>query len=410
MLETFKRIRKQSVGLCQSLKIEDLVMQLSEEVRSPKWHLGHTTWYFEKYLLTNYIENYKPYHPLFEYTFRDTPKTIFAQDQEIQESASNRPTLENVLQYRKYVELHMSGLILEYAEDKHFKHILNEAIHHELKHQELMMTNLKTIMASNPLLPEYSEMIPTWEKRANYDIKWIEVPEGVYQIGHQSDDFSYDNETGVHKTFLHAYRIQDRLVTNREYLEFMADDGYKREDLWLKDGWSWVTKYKVKAPLYWLKMHDKWKYYTMYGLRNIDLDLPVTHISFYEAEAFARWKGLRLPSEFEWEVACQLHTPSCPSNTNFLDHKRFIPVGENGHAHFWGDAWEWTNSAFLAYPFKENKELTSTENPSRQLGNKIVLRGGSCLTPKSHIRLTYRNYSFPEKRWIFNGIRLAESM
>jgi ergothioneine biosynthesis protein EgtB len=285
--------------------------------------------------------------------------------------------------------------------------LLTIGIHHEQQHQELLVYDIKHILGINPLFPAYKSGKKI-DYQPNISTNFLTVEEGLYTIGHQDQRFHFDNEKGVHNVFLHKYAIQDRLITAGEYLEFMEAGGYQDFNHWLMEGFEWVKKENIKAPFYWLKEGGTWMYYTMAGLEEINPDEPVSHISFYEADAYAKWKGMRLPTEFEWEVACRQYQPDIPLEANFIEEDNFRPMPRKGeNTQFYGDAWEWTNSAYLPYPFYQKPEGAMGEYNGKFMINQMVLRGGSFATSREHIRPSYRNFFHPHLRWNLTGIRLA---
>ncbi|MEM6378024.1 MAG: ergothioneine biosynthesis protein EgtB [Bacteroidota bacterium] len=322
-----------------------------------------------------------------------------------------RPGLQTVLDYRTYVDNHMQDWLAKQdyvSKDLHL--LLTVGLQHEQQHQELLVTDIKYILGTNPLHPAYHKeaKVDSNEMLAP-EAKWLEYSAGLYQIGHQGDGFCWDNELGVHQVYLNDFKIQSRLVTNGEYLEFMQAGGYENHENWLMEGFEWAKSLESKSPQYWYEQDGAWYHFTMHGLEPVDLSAPVTHISYYEADAYAQWSGLRLPTEFEWEVACNALHQNIPDG-NFLEKNLLKPTtaASADDNQFLGQVWEWTASAYLPYPGYPRFQGALGEYNGKFMINQMVLRGGSCATPKSHIRSTYRNFFHADKRWQFTGLRLAQ--
>jgi ergothioneine biosynthesis protein EgtB len=409
-LKKYQRIRKQTEALCAPLQPEDQVVQPIVDVSPPKWHLGHTTWFFETFLLKEYLPGYQLFHPKFPFFFNSYYEGAGDRMQRSNRGNMTRPTVDEIRAYRAYVDKHMERFLEGQKElSDRVQYILNIGFNHEQQHQELLVYDIKYILGHNPLFPTYSEKAvkrpPQGEKEASY----LEMPEGLYEIGYAGPDFHFDNEEGLHQVYLPAYRILDRLVTHGEFREFVEAGGYQDYRFWLSEGMDWVKKNEVDTPFYWFKKDGEWLHYTLQGLQPIDWNEPMTHVNFYEADAFARWKGKRLPTEFEWEAACRTFEPEIPAQANFVEDGQFRPVGrQEGSYQFYGDVWEWTNSAYLPYPFYQAEKSTLGEYNGKWMINQMVLRGGSCATPRDHIRASYRNFFHPHLQWLFNGFRLAE--
>jgi ergothioneine biosynthesis protein EgtB len=296
--------------------------------------------------------------------------------------------------------------LLEQCTDDRIFNLTELGLQHEQQHQELLVTDIKYILGNNPLLPEYKKIIPSVNP-PGFEINFMEVPAGVYEIGFSGEGFSFDNESPVHKVYVDSFSLANRLVTNREYLQFMEDDGYKSFQHWLMEGWEMVKAFRWEAPLYWTKIQGKWYEYTLGGVRPLMLNAPVTHISFYEADAYAKWAGKRLLTEFEWEVAAKLFNQKSDSG-NFLEDGWMHPIPEKeNEIKLLGNVWQWTYSAYSPYPGYAREEGALGEYNGKFMVNQMVLRGGSCATPKEHVRISYRNFFHPDKRWQFTGIRLA---
>ncbi len=408
LLEKFRRVRIQSVNLCKPLKSEDYVVQPIVDVSPPKWHLAHTTWFFEALVLETYNPDYKVFNSDYGYMFNSYYESVGERVLRPNRGFMTRPTIEDVMDYRRYINEQLEEFILTLNDDEtRILDVLEIGLNHEQQHQELLLTDIKYILGHNPLFPVYSTELNATGNLSDTS-NFLPVDEGLYEIGHQSNQFCYDNELGVHKVYLHNFEIMDRLVTNGEYLEFVEAGGYQDFQWWYSEAWDWVNQNEIKAPHYWHKVEGDWHSYTLQGFHKLNSSEPVTHISQYEADAFARWKGLRLPTEFEWEIACKLHSPEIANSSNFVEDKNFNPkIQPANNYQFYGDCWEWTNSAYLPYPYFKTDEGALGEYNGKFMINQMVLRGGSCATPRDHIRPTYRNFFNPHLRWQFTGIRLA---
>jgi len=380
LLDFFLETRKYSETLCQPLEIEDYVVQPVVDVSPPKWHLGHTTWFYEEFILKPHAKGYQEFDPDFSFVFNSYYETVGKRVVRSDRGNLSRPSVKKVYEYRNYITVAIQKFF-ETPRPSTLNDLLEIGIHHEKQHQELLLTDIKYILGNNPLLPPYSKEFEE-HVTENHVQDWISMEEGVYDIGHRGDAFCYDNELGRHKVFLHAYQISNTLVTNAEFLAFIEAGGYTKFDLWHAEGWDWVNQNKIKAPLYWHPINGEWYHYTLAGLQKIDVSAPLTHISYYEAFAFAQWKGLRLPTEFEWEAA-----------------QEFLP---------WGKRWEWTESAYLPYPNYQKAAGALGEYNGKFMVSQKVLRGSSVATPPHHARFTYRNFFYPKLRWQFTGLRLAK--
>lgn len=380
LLDFFLETRKYTETLCEPLEIEDYVVQPIVDVSPPKWHLGHSTWFFEEFILKPYARGYQVFDDDFAFVFNSYYETVGKRVVRSDRGNLSRPSVEKVYAYRSYVTEAIENLFEE-NQDSELHGLLEIGIHHEKQHQELLLTDIKYILGNNPLLPVYSAHLEEHVAEM-HTREWIPIEEGIYEIGHNTNDFCYDNELGRHKVYLHPYKISNVLTTNSEYLEFMEAGGYKKFDLWHAEGWDWVSQNTISAPLYWHKVDGEWYQYTLNGLQKVDLNAPLTHISYFEAFAFAQFKGCRLPTEFEWEVA-----------------QECFP---------WGNRWEWTESAYLPYPNYQKADGALGEYNGKFMVNQKVLRGGSVATPKNHTRPTYRNFFHPQLRWQFTGLRLVK--
>ncbi|MBC2838915.1 ergothioneine biosynthesis protein EgtB [Robiginitalea sp. SC105] len=371
--------RSHSEALCQPLQTEDYVVQPIEDVSPPKWHLGHTTWFFEEFVLKTYAKGYKAYHRDFAFVFNSYYESLGKRVVRAHRGNLSRPPVQEVYRYRRHVTEQLMDL-LEGNVPGEALQLVEVGIHHEQQHQELLLTDIKYILGNNPLLPAYSPGGPReYVPRPRAD--WIPVPGGIHEIGHRGEGFCFDNELGVHQVLLGDFEISSQPVTNGDMLDFIADDGYGRFELWHAEGWDWVNRAGIGSPLYWHQQDGHWLYYTLQGLQQVEPDAPLAHLSYYEAYALAQWKGCRLPTEFEWEAAQQ----------------RFD----------WGQRWEWTGSAYLPYPGYQKAPGALGEYNGKFMVGQHVLRGASIATPHGHSRHTYRNFFHPPHRWQYTGLRLA---
>ena len=408
----YQEVRALSERLCEPLETEDYVIQTMPEASPTKWHLAHTSWFFETFLLQPNIPNYRSAHPQYNYLFNSYYNAVGPFHCRPKRGLLSRPTVTEVYEYRKYVDALMLDL-LDQADMQKLDTLEPRIIlglNHEQQHQELMVTDLKHVFSENPLRPVYRKREQT-EVRPIPHIRWFPYEEGIYTIGHNGSGFSYDNEGPFHRVLTNGFLLSSRLVTNEEYLAFMLDGGYRRPELWLSLGWNTVKERLWRAPLYWEEQESgRWQTMTLAGMRDLRPEEPVCHVSFFEADAFARWSGARLPSEEEWEIA----TSGVPLEGNFVDNEVFHPVPLDSEplspAQLFGDVWEWTRSPYSPYPGYAPVPGALGEYNGKFMCNQFVLRGGSCATSKSHIRLTYRNFFPPDARWQFTGLRLAKDL
>jgi ergothioneine biosynthesis protein EgtB len=404
MLDLYQQTRQISEKICQPLEIEDYTIQSMPDVSPPKWHLAHTTWFFETFLLLPYLPDYQVFDPQFGYLFNSYYEAVGARHPRHQRGLLSRPTVAEVYQYRSHVDRAMTRLLSNISEDPNLGYLVTLGLHHEQQHQELLLTDIKHILALNPLHPVYRDDIQANLATTDRTFGWLKYPGGLYSIGHTGTEFAFDNESPRHQVYLPDYQLGNRLVTNGEYLEFIQAGGYQESKYWLAEGWATVQTQGWQAPLYWESIDDRWWVMTLGGLQQINIIEPVCHVSFYEADAYATWKGKRLPTEAEWEIA----TVNLPQIGNFLDSDRLQPRAANNLDYqFFGDVWEWTQSAYLPYPGFKIADGAIGEYNGKFMCNQMVLRGGSCITSIDHIRPTYRNFFPPSTRWQFSGIRLA---
>jgi ergothioneine biosynthesis protein EgtB len=419
-VQVYAAVRRQTESLCAPLLPEDYVIQPMADASPTKWHLAHTTWFFEQFLLTPHMPGYRVFHPRFAYLFNSYYVTIGERHCRPKRGLLSRPTVAEVYEYRAYVDTHMRELLanLADAQANELRNVIDIGLNHEQQHQELMLTDIKYTFAVNPLYPVYRERPAANDgspSRAVAPHRWIRFEEGVRWIGHDGDAFAYDNEQPRHRVFVDAFELASRLVTNGDFKTFIADGGYRRAELWLSEGWNTVQTRQWDCPLYWEPdRNGDWHHFTLAGIRHVDDHEPVTHVSYFEADAYARWAGARLPTEAEWEVA----SADLPIEGTFVDSERFHPAPESAGpptsvgrlivpSQMFGDVWQWTRSQYLPYPGYVAPPGALGEYNGKFMCNQFVLRGGSCATPKSHIRAAYRNFFPPDARWQFSGIRLA---
>jgi len=378
--EQYETVRRRSEKICAPLKTEDYVVQPIVDVSPPKWHLGHTTWFFETFILLPNAKGYTVFDPQYNYVFNSYYESVGARVIRTNRGNLSRPAVEDIMRYRKYVDEAMTDFLKEELSPE-LQELFILGLNHEEQHQELLYTDIKYILGHNPLFPAYDIHHKDIPIVNNPGDTWLNIRAGVYDIGFAGDGFCFDNELGRHTVYLQDYKISTALVTNTEYLDFIQAGGYQDFRYWHAEGWDWVKNNQVTTPMYWYNIDGKWMHYTWQGLQPIMPDAPVTHISYYEAAAYAAWKGLRLPTEFEWEVAA----PQLA----------------------WGQRWEWCESAYLPYPGFAKAPGAIGEYNGKFMINQMVLRGGSEVTSPNHSRITYRNFFHPSLRWQFTGIRLA---
>ena len=406
LIESYFSVRETSVQLCAPLTVEDHSLQPMPDASPAKWHLAHTTWFFETFLLSEYTQDYRPFHPAFRNLFNSYYNAVGDRPLRALRHTLSRPGLDEVRAYRDYVDeamVHLLSLELEPA----VLDLVAIGINHEQQHQELIVTDVKNGLWTNPLRPPY-RATPRHNSSENVapPLEWRSFDGGVHSIGFEGDGFAFDNERPRHQVYLEAFRLASRLTTNGEYLEFVSDGGYERANLWLSDAWDCVRNNQWSAPLYWEQRDGEWWNYTIEGMQPVRMSEPVCHVSYYEADAFARWAGARLTTEAEWEIAAI----PCPVAGNLLETGALHPrpaESSQALAQVFGDVWEWTASPYTPYPGFKTAAGAVGEYNGKFMCNQMVLRGGSCATPQSHLRATYRNFFPPHVRWQFMGIRLA---
>lgn len=412
-IERYQNIRSFTEQLCEPLATEDYVIQSMPDVSPTKWHLAHVSWFFETFLLFPAISEYRSLHPQYAYLFNSYYNTIGERHCRPNRGLISRPTVKETYQYRKYVDEHVLDLLEKIDEQRlmELAFIITLGFHHEQQHQELILTDIKHVFSCNPLYPTYKKRPPV-NASSIPPMEWVAFPEGIYWIGHEGEGFAFDNEGPRHREFVQPFQLASRLVTNGEYLKFIEDGGYQNPLLWLSEGWATVRAEEWQAPLYWERRDGRWWTMTLSGLREVDMAEPVCHVSYYEADAYARWAGARLPTEAEWEVAAR----DVPIEGNFVENGLYHPAPLNASstggklAQMYGDVWEWTQSSYSPYPGFRPGPGAIGEYNGKFMCNQYVLRGGSCATSRSHIRPTYRNFFPANAQWQFMGIRLAREV
>lgn len=410
--EHFRLVRETTERLAQPLVVEDYGLQAMADVSPPKWHLAHTTWFFETFVLSPYLSGYRAFHPEFARLFNSYYETLGEFWPRPLRGLLSRPTVDEVYRYRRTITEAVERL-LDHADRAAFARIYDIVVlglHHEQQHQELFMTDIKYNLSINPLKPAYLPQREYQPSEAS-DAAWSNFRGGLMEIGHHGEGFAFDNEWPRHRQWLEPFRIQDRLVTNGEYLAFMQDQGYHTPTLWLSLGWTHIQKEHWEAPLYWENHDGQWFRYTLAGIKPVVLEEPVCHVSYFEADAYARWAQKRLLREAEWEVAAWDYDPHRGNflEEAWLDPKPAGPVTGELRQMF-GDVWEWTESAYMPYPGYRPQEGALGEYNGKFMSSQQVLKGGSTVTPKNHMRATYRNFFPPSARWQFSGIRLAQDV
>jgi len=379
LLEKYKTTRSNTLFICKSLETEDYSVQPMLDVSPPKWHLAHTTWFFEQFVLGEFDKSYVVFDEDFSYLFNSYYNHAGDRVLRANRGLMTRPSVEKIVDYRNYVDSHIADL-LEKPLSKELFEVIQIGLNHEEQHQELLHYDIKYILGHQVLMPNYH--LPLLPKKETQTQEWISINEGVYEIGHSNNSFCFDNELPIHKVYLHNVQVSNKLVTQGEFLEFIEAGGYERFEFWHAEGWDFIQNNNINAPMYWHQVEGKWHQYSHDGLQPIDPEIPITHISYYEAFAYASWSGNRLPTEFEWEIAAQ--------NIDY------------------GKLWEWTSSAYLPYPGFSTAPGALGEYNGKFMVNQNVLRGSSFATPKEHSRITYRNFFHASCRWQFSGIRLAK--
>ena len=422
LLRRYRTVRAFTERMCEGMEPEDFVIQSMADVSPTKWHLAHTTWFFEAFVLVPNEPDYQPLNAEYNYLFNSYYNTIGEQFCRPRRGQISRPTVREVMEYRQYVDERMESLIERLDAAGRLEEVLDTVIlgtHHEQQHQELMATDIKHVFSINPLRPVWHQRPQDAPPSGGPALEWIEHQGGLVSIGHEGSGFHFDNETRRHLVWLEPFRLGSRLVTNAEYMAFMKDGGYERPELWLSMGWSSVRESQLKEndwerldkPLYWYRDGNEWWQFTLAGPRRVHPDEPVVHVSYYEADAYARWADARLPSEAEWEVMGEVQgdVEDGVFSDDFVFHPKALERdAASGKVHqMFGNVWEWTRSAYEAYAGFQPWEGAAGEYNGKFMANQLVLRGGSCATPRDHIRPTYRNFFHAGDRWQFMGFRLA---
>jgi len=410
LTERHLEVRRATEALAEPLTEEDCVVQSMEDASPTKWHLAHTTWFFETFVLEPHLAGYSVYDEHYRVLFNSYYNTVGEQHPRPERGLLSRPSLSEVLAYREHVDAHLRTLLTRRSAAPRIAALVELGLNHEQQHQELILTDLKHMLSCNPLRPAYRKAALDSGAEAK-SVQWYGFAEGLRWIGRGEEGFAFDNERPRHRTFVEAFEIASRPVTNGDFLAFMSDDGYERPELWLSDGWAECQREGWTAPLYWRRdgEDEAWRTMTLSGERAVSADEPVCHVSHYEADAYARWAGARLPTEAEWELAAS----EAPIAGNLLEAGRLHPRSAGRHcseawpSQLFGDVWEWTQSAYIPYPGFSAPEGAIGEYNGKFMCNQMVLRGGSCATPVSHLRRTYRNFFPSNARWQFSGLRLA---
>jgi ergothioneine biosynthesis protein EgtB len=408
LLKRYYGVRMMMESLCEPLVTEDYVVQSMPEASPAKWHLAHTSWFFETFVLETGDPAYRPIDDRYRYLFNSYYYTVGPMHLRPERGLISRPTVKEIYAYRHHVDKGMERFLQDSAGETlaTFAPVVTLGLNHCQQHQELLLTDLKHAFWKNPLLPTYRQQLLTSADEP-VPLRWVSFAEGMHEIGHDGEGFAFDNEGPRHRVFVAPFKLGRRLVTNGEYLAFMNAGGYDKPELWLSDGWTTRIEEHWDAPLYWVKGDKDWRQFTLGGVRDLNEAEPVCHVSYYEADAYARWAGARLPTEAEWEVAAE----DAPVTGKFLESGRFHPApafeGERSLIQLYGDAWQWTQSAYSAYPGYQPLAGALGEYNGKFMSGQMVLRGASCVTPRSHARRTYRNFFPPKMRWQFVGIRLA---
>jgi len=401
LLARYTRVRSLTLTLCASLRTEDTVVQTMPDVSPTKWHLAHVTWFFERFVLQPHAKEYRHYNDAFDFLFNSYYYTAGEMHARPRRGLLTRPTLDEVIEYRRHVDAAVQSLIDAMPGNDEVESLVMLGLNHEQQHQELLLTDIKHVLSCNPLQPAMKPDLPLPPASTATPMAWTETLAGVRRFGASGSDFRFDNETPRHDGLLHGHSIADRLVTNGEYREFIEDDAYRDASLWLSDGWAIVNERNWDRPLYW--SHDNKTEYTLGGIRAIDDNAAVSHVSYYEADAFARWAGSRLPTEFEWEHAASQDD----IDGNLLESDFWHPVAADNGKQFFGDVWEWTSSAYAPYPGFAPLAGSLGEYNGKFMCNQMSVRGGSCVTSTDHVRPSYRSFFYPDARWQFLGFRLA---
>ena len=401
LADRYQRVRALSERLAQPLELEDCVAQSMPDASPVKWHLAHTTWFFETFVLRRVERNFRVYREGWAYLFNSYYEAEGQRIAREQRGLITRPTMAEVIDYRHATDERIERWLALDVAPRWALALLELGLHHEEQHQELLLTDVQHLLAQNPLAPRYVKT--TVAESAEPERRFIAHVGGLVSVGHEGRGFSFDNERPCHEAYLGPFEVADWLVTNGEYRAFIEDGGYRRPELWLSDGWALARREGWEKPLYWLERDGEWRRFSLHGELALDMNAPVCHVSYYEADAYARWAGARLPSEAEWETLAREED----GNPQLLDLGTFVPVTKAGTQGLFGSAWNWTSSAYAPYPGFSPASGAIGEYNGKFMVNQLVLRGGSCFTPQGHVRATYRNFFHPHQRWQVSGIRLA---
>lgn len=405
LFAAYVAVRRHTQALAQPLSDEDCCVQSMPDASPVKWHLAHTTWFFETFILEAFEPDFQPYHPAFRVLFNSYYNGVGEKHPRPQRGMLTRPSLNEVQAYRRNVDERIALLLAHTEQTDEIARLLEMGLHHEQQHQELMLTDVKHLLSMNPLLPAYS-LAPLRNAAHAEPMAWREYDAGLVEIGHAGDGFCFDNEIPRHRQFVEPYSLASRLSTNGEVLAFIDDGGYANPALWLSEGWDWVRANQLTQPMYWRRGNEGWQEFSLYGLHPLDLYRPVTHLSFFEADAYARWSGGRLPTEAEWEhAACGV----ADFGKEGLHPGEHFSSRDGALSQLFGECWQWTLSSYAPYPGYRAAAGAIGEYNGKFMSNQYVLRGSSCATPSAHARTTYRNFFPATARWQFSGVRLAKS-
>jgi ergothioneine biosynthesis protein EgtB len=405
LIAAYEQIRQQTENLCKPLLTDDYQIQSILQTSPPKWHIAHMSWLFEAFILTKFVTDYQVFDQHFDFIFNSYYYTHGKMHPRAQRGLLSRPSVEVVYQYRAYVDENVIKLIKSVDADQwpELAFFITLGLNHEQQHQELLLMDIKHNFSINPLRPAYRDDLQFAQGQSR-NMRWLERSGGIHMMGHTGNGFGFDNETPRHEVVLQDHRLADRFITNAEYLEFIQAGAYKEPVFWLSDGWAWLQQEKINHPLYWHNIDNHWMQFTLGGMNELNINQPVCHVSYYEADAYARWAGKRLPLESELESMLA----TLEIDGNFVDSDFLHPCAASDKGQWFGDLWAWTASAYSAYPGFKPLAGSIGEYNGKFMSNQMVLKGGSCVTPVNHTRASYRNFFYPDERWAFNGIRLAE--
>ncbi|MCL4438708.1 MAG: ergothioneine biosynthesis protein EgtB [Candidatus Thermoplasmatota archaeon] len=400
----YQTVRNKTMELVRPISRDDFMVQSIPQASPPKWHLAHTTWFFDRFILRNYLKNWKTPDTNYDFLFNSYYETLGPYMEKISRKSLSRPSLEEVYEYREAVDEAIAMAFNENQRDDNFLKLVELGINHEEQHQELLLMDIKINYYNSPYRPAYTKRKGISEAS---EMKFIRMDGGVKEIGWGEEGFSFDNERPRHRVYLSPFRISSRPVSNAEYVRFIEDGGYERPELWLSDGWAFIKQKSQKLPLYWEKEGDQYLIFKLSGVENLNESEPAVHISYYEADAFARWSGMRLPIEAEWELFATSSRQI--TKGNFMEENSLHPacIHKDGQPQISGASWEWTSSPYVPYPGYRPYDGSLGEYNGKFMNNQYVLRGGSAVTPERHYRNTYRNFYHPDSSWQFSGIRLA---